>query len=87
MESCGTGSALGCRQKPKGSYPQVIHGFCVPMGLRGSLLARNLKRSGGLTCRYVGNSGRPALSICVCSSVAQDQLWGADRDQRDSGPS
>jgi hypothetical protein len=38
MDSCGTGSAVGCRQKPEGSCPQLILGSCVLMTLGGSLL-------------------------------------------------
>ena len=50
MESCGTQSTLECREKPEGSCFQLILGSCVLMALWGSLWARNLKRSGGLTC-------------------------------------
>jgi hypothetical protein len=64
VESCGTGSSLGCRQKPEGSCPQLILGSCVLMALSGSLWARNLKRNASLTCavRCVGTPGRSALS-------------------------
>ena len=43
MESCGTGSALGCRQKPEGSCPQLILGSCVLMALGGSLLGQEFE--------------------------------------------
>jgi hypothetical protein len=33
MRGCGTGSALGCRQRSEGSYPQLILGSCVLMAL------------------------------------------------------
>jgi hypothetical protein len=78
MERCGTGSAPGCRQKPEGSCPQLFLGAYVLMTLVGPSWARNLNRSGGLTCahRCVSTPGRPALSsgIWVWSAVAQDQL-------------
>ena len=44
MESCGTGSALGCRQKPEGSCPQLILGSCVLMALGGSLLGQEFEQ-------------------------------------------
>ena len=44
MESCGTGSALGCRQKPEGSCPQLFLGSCVLMALGGSLLGQEFEQ-------------------------------------------
>ena len=43
LESCGTGSALGCTQRPEGSCPQMIHGSCVLMVLWGSLLGQEFE--------------------------------------------
>ena len=43
MESCGTGSALGCRQKPEGSCPQLILDSCVLMVLGGSLFGQEFE--------------------------------------------
>jgi hypothetical protein len=38
MESYGTGSALGCRQKPATSCPKLFLGSCVLMALGSFLL-------------------------------------------------
>jgi hypothetical protein len=43
MESCDTGSALGYKQKPEGSCPQLILGSCVLKGLGGSLLGQEFE--------------------------------------------
>jgi hypothetical protein len=43
MESCGKGSALGCRQKPEGSCPQLFLGSCVLMALGGSVLGQEFE--------------------------------------------
>ena len=58
MESCGTGSALGWRQKPERSCPLLILGSCVLMALEPEIC-----REVGLTCAHkrVGTPGRPAL--------------------------
>ena len=42
-ESYDTGPALGCRQKPEGSCPQLILGSCVPMALVVSLLGQEFE--------------------------------------------
>ena len=44
MESCGTGSALGCRQKPEGSCPWLFLGSCVLMALGRSLLGQEFEQ-------------------------------------------
>ena len=65
MESCGTGSALGCRQKPEGSCPQLILGSCVLMALGGSLLGQEFEQKWWcyLCSKAFGTPGRPALSL------------------------
>ena len=40
LESCGTGSAPGCRWKLEGSCPWLLFGSCVLMALGGSLLGQ-----------------------------------------------
>ena len=44
MKSCGTGSALGRRQKPEGSCPQLFLASFVLMALGGSLLAQEFEQ-------------------------------------------
>jgi hypothetical protein len=63
MERCGIGTTLGCRQRSEGSCPQLIFGSVYWWLCEGLSWARNLKRSGGLTCahRCIGTPGRPAL--------------------------
>ena len=59
MESCGTGSAPGCRQKPEGFSSQLSWQlWAFPS------MARNLSWSGGFTCvdSCVSTPERPALS-------------------------
>ena len=87
MESFDTGSALGCRQKLEGFCPQLFLCSCVLMALGGGggpSCARNLSRSGGLTCvcRYVGTPGRLALfgwHLCMYPCDTGLAL-GADRN-------
>jgi hypothetical protein len=43
MERCGTGSALGYRQRPERSCHQLILGSCVLMALGGSLLGQEFE--------------------------------------------
>ena len=43
MESCDTGSALGCRQKPEGSWPLLILGSYVLMALGEPLLGQKFE--------------------------------------------
>ena len=43
MESCYTGSAQVCRQKPEGFCPQLILGTCVLMALGRSLLGQEIE--------------------------------------------
>jgi hypothetical protein len=64
MESCGTGAALGYRQKLEWSCPWLFLGFVSWWLCAGSSWARNLSRNGGLSFahRCVISPGRPALS-------------------------
>ena len=68
MESCGTWSAQGHRQKPEGSciwLSLAVPWLLCPDGFGwGPSWVRNLSRIGGLTCalRCVSTLGRPALS-------------------------
>ena len=43
LESCGIGSAMGCRQKPEGSCSQLILCSCVLMALSGALLGHEFE--------------------------------------------
>jgi hypothetical protein len=81
MESCGTGSAAGCRWKPEGSCPGLFLSSCVLMALGRSILARHLRRSGGLTFahRYISIPGRPDRSLSMVFG------YGAQRQGISSG--
>jgi hypothetical protein len=57
MESCGTGSSPGCRQKPEGSCPRLFLGSCVLMALGRSLLGQEFEEQWwsylcSQVCRY-----------------------------------
>ena len=52
MESCGSGPALGCRQKSERSLCHLILGSCILMALVGSLLDQEFKEKCLLMCRY-----------------------------------
>ena len=45
MESCGTGSAQGCRLKREGSCPQLFFGSCVLMVLGRSFLGQEFEQT------------------------------------------
>jgi hypothetical protein len=87
MENCGKRSGPECRQKQEGSCTWLFVGSCVLVLWAGTSLAKNLSRSASFTCahRYVGLSGKPALSRqylgmepcgtgSVLGAVVQDQL-------------
>ena len=78
-----TGSALGCRQKPEGSCPQLILGSYVLMALGGSLLGQGFEEKWwSYLCLQVCRYSWETSSIYVCSSVAQDQLWAQTVTER-----
>jgi hypothetical protein len=86
MESCGTGSALGCRQRPEGSLPQLILCPCVLMSLWGSLLGQELNRSGCPTCTHspVHAPGRltPSWHYLDMEPCGKVSAPGADGNQK-----
>ena len=75
MDSCGIGSAPGCRQKPEVSCPWLFLGSCVLKSLGRSLRAEVVV--------LPVLTGVPTLlvdqlfpgGIWVWSAVAQDQTW------------
>ena len=75
MESCGTGSTPGCRQKLEGSCPRLLLISCVLRAPGGTLKAEVVVLpvlTGVLA--LLGDQLSPG-GICVWSVVAQDQLW------------
>jgi hypothetical protein len=70
METCDTGSVLGCRQRPEGSSSQLILGSCVLMALWVPLLGEFEEKWWSYlcfkVCRHSWGTSSPGL-ICVCT--------------------
>jgi hypothetical protein len=88
MESYGTGSAPGCRQKLEGSCPQLFLGSYVVMALGRCFLDQELEQKWlvvlpmltGVSA-LLGDQLSPG-GILVWRAVAQGQLQGADKNKR-----
>jgi hypothetical protein len=90
MESCGTRSALRCRQKPELSCPQLILHSCVMMALRVFLLGQEFEEKWlSYLCLQVFRHSweiSSLLSVFVCVALRHRIRSGSRRKFEDSCP-
>ena len=73
MESCATGSTLGCKGRPKISCLRLFFGWCVLMALGESLLGQKFEQKwwSFLCSQVYQHSGRPVLY----GGIWYGELW------------